>query len=169
MHNERPQAESWLGAVEELENAVMKLCVLLIAVLVTLTGCRTGVDPRLAGTFVSDRAATVAYLESTGHYRKEALEKIARLFGRLNVRYKGNTYISVMDGYASTNTFRVVSTGTNHVVVEISDRFGAEEGGGRVVVATNRIEFSPDGYWLSPAGRDPFKEKFVRKSDTGKR
>gem|GEM_PF-6033435 len=45
---------------------------------------------RLPGTYVSDRAATIAFLESTGHYDADTLESLGSTFGNTEITYQGN-------------------------------------------------------------------------------
>ena len=127
-----------------------------------LAGCATRGDPRLSGTFISDKAATVAYLESTGHYKPEHLDLLRPMLGKLEIAYNGLSVTSTMDGYTSTGVFSIVDSGPTHVTI----RSEMEHGGliDDPVVFTHRLDFTDDGYWLMEADSEhPFKEKFRRR------
>lgn len=69
-----------------------------------------------------------------------------------------------MNGQTETEEFRIVDSGTNHVSIET--QFGTEELLGEVMMVTNRLEFTSDGYWVtSPMMEPSFREKFVRKGN----
>ena len=136
---------------------------LIILVMVGfIAGCATRGDPRLSGTFISDKATTMAYLESTGYYKPEKLELLRPMFGKLVVTYNGLLATTIMDGYTETNTFSIVDSGPTHVVIK--SEMGWKELIGEAIILTNRLEFTDDGYWVMDADRShPFKEKFIRK------
>ena len=119
---------------------------------------------RLAGTYVSDRAATIAFLESTGHYDADQLKSLGSSFGKTQLTYQGNTRTTVINGEVSKHQFEIVDSGPDHVTIE--SKWSPEE---RALMGedseTERIEFTSDGFWLgkSQIPMDRFKEKFVRK------
>ena len=136
---------------------------IMLSIIGLLAGCATQGDPRLSGTFISDKAATVAYLESSGYYKPESLELLRPMFGKLEITYNGLCITATMDGYTNTGKFRIVDSGPSYVT--ITDILGNEELCGASMAFTNRLEFTEDGYWLIEAdsGKHPFKEKFIRK------
>jgi hypothetical protein len=143
---------------EEMKKIIASL------IIVSAVGCSHRGDPRLSGTFVSDKSATLAYLESTGEYDTNRLAKLGALFGRLEVTYQGTKATTLLNGREETEKFRIVDSGTNHVSIET--QFGTEELLGKAMMVTNRIEFSSDGYWVtSPMMKESFREKFVRKGN----
>lgn len=134
----------------------------MLAIIGLLAGCARRGDPRLSGTFISDKAATVAYLESTGYYKPESLELLRPMFGKLEITYNGFSMTSTMDGHTNTGVFSIVDSGPSHVTIRSEMDFGEliEE----PVVFTHRLDFTDDGYWLMEADSEhPFKEKFKRK------
>ena len=135
---------------------------IMLAIIGLLAGCATRGDPRLSGTFISDKAATVAYLESTGYYKPENLELLRPMFGKLVVTYNGLLATTTMDGHTRTGEFSIVDSGPSHVTIRSEIEYGEliEE----PVVFTHRLDFTDDGYWLMEADSEhPFKEKFKRK------
>ena len=134
----------------------------MLAIIGLLTGCATRGDPRLSGTFISDKAATVAYLESTGYYKPESLELLRPMFGKLEITYNGLLTTSSMDGRTNTGEFIIVDSGPTYVTIK--SEMGYKELIGETIIFTNRLEFTDDGYWVMDADRShPFKEKFIRK------
>lgn len=119
---------------------------------------------RLAGTYVSDRAATIAFLESTGHYNADQLKSLGSSFGKTQLTYQGDTRTTVINGVVSRHPFAIVDSGPDHVFIEST--WSPEE---RALMGedseTERIEFTSDGFWLGKlqVPMDRFKEKFVRK------
>jgi hypothetical protein len=134
----------------------------ILAIMAMVAGCATRGDPRLSGTFISDKAATLAYLESTGAYEPAKLAKLGDLFGKLEVTYDGPCVTVVLDGFTQTDPFRIADSGPDHVSIETG--LGPEEFLGGEVLITNRLDFTGDGYWLSGGALEPpFKEKFRKK------
>gem|GEM_PF-2909286 len=137
------------------------LCLLVLA-----TGCATSPerraedpvppDPRLAGTFQSDKEATLEYLRSTGAYSAEKLEELGARFGKLRVAYTRNYIRSVFEGQTNQGPFKIVEVAPQHVLIETTVP-------PRNTPVRYRLTFTADGYWLSggvlPEG---FKEKFAR-------
>ena len=137
------------------------------AILICAAGCGQRGDPRLSGTFVSDKAATLAYLEATGEYEAERLQKLGALLGKLEITYHGRTATTVLDGKTKTEEFKIMDSGPNHVTIET--QFGSEELLGKIMMVTNRIEFTHDGYWVTSTMMEPsFKEKFVKRRNPTK-
>lgn len=119
---------------------------------------------RLAGTYVSDRAASIAFLESTGHYDADKLASFGSVFGKMEITYRGDTRTTVIDGQVAQHKFTIVDSGPNHVTIECkwSQVEGAIVGEDSEI---NRIEFTDDGFWLGnqEIPMNQVKEKFVRK------
>ena len=135
---------------------------IMLAIIGLLAGCATRGNPRLSGTFISNKAATVAYLESTGYYKPESLELLRPMFGKLEITYNGLSMTSTMDGYTKTSRFSIVDSGPSYV--SIKSKMGHEELIGKTIYITNHLEFTSDGYWVMDADQShPFKEKFIRK------
>ena len=134
----------------------------MLAIIGLLAGCATRGDPRLSGTFISNKAATVAYLESTGYYKPESLELLRPMFGKLEITYNGFSMTSTMDGHTNTGVFSIVDSGPSHVTIRSEMEYG--ELIGKTIYITNHLEFTSDGYWVMDADQShPFKEKFIRK------
>ena len=134
--------------------------------LVLATGCATSPerraedpvppDLRLAGTFQSDKEATLEYLRSTGAYSAEKLEELDASLGKLRVTYTRNYIRSVFDGQTNQGPFKLVEVTSQYALIETTVP-------PRNTPVRYRLTFTADGYWLSegilPLG---FKEKFVR-------
>ena len=132
------------------------LCRALLAViagLVMFSPCSAEQPGKLSGTFISDREATLDYLRSTGAYSEEQIAKIGSVLGKMKVTFTGDTVMTELDGSRTSEQFRITEEGTDHIVI-LTNLAGEP--------VSNRIEFSPDGYWLITPGDKPFREKFRR-------
>ncbi len=113
-------------------------------------------DPRLQGTFKSDRESTMAYLQSTGAYTDKQLDAMGGLYGELVVKYHRNTYTATIDGKKIRGNFRVIEQTQDTLVIECPDGLIND-------TMTNRITFTDDGFWVNPYSiTKPYEEKFIR-------
>lgn len=126
-------------------------CVLIAAV---LFGCVTINDPRLVGTFVSDKEATMTYLEGSGKFTERQLKLFAHLLGKLRVECDGVTVVSKLDAFTETEPLKILTTTKDYALVE-SEVLGEP--------MQYKIIFTEDGYWVAGgiAGPD-YREKFVK-------
>lgn len=126
-------------------------CVLIAAV---LFGCVTINDPRLIGTFVSDKEATMTYLEGSGKFSERQLKLFAHLLGKLWVECDGVSVVSKLDDFTETEPLKILTTTKDYALVE-SEVLGEP--------MQYKIIFTEDGYWVAGgiAGPD-YREKFVK-------
>lgn len=132
------------------------LCRALLAViagLVIFSPCLAEQPGKLSGTFISEKEATLDYLRSTGAYSEEQIAKIGSVLGKMKVTFAGDTVMTELDGSRTSEQFRITEEGADHIVI-LTNLAGEP--------VSNRIEFSPDGYWLITPGDKPFREKFRR-------
>ncbi len=119
---------------------------------------------RLAGTYVSDRAAAIAFWESTGQYNADKLKSLGSSSGKSELTYQGSTRTTIIDGEVSTHEFAIVDSDPNHVT--IAAQWSAEEQAPMGEDSDiERIEFTHDSLWLGKAqsSMDRSEETFVRK------
>ena len=116
----------------------MKLVITSLVMLACAVGCVRRGDPRLEGSFVSDKEATLEYLASVKYGTPEGVERFSQRLGKLTLTLRGTTCVhSGLEGY--TNCGTILESGTNHLII----RFPMPEG----AAITNRIDFTPDGLW----------------------
>lgn len=120
---------------------------------------------RLAGTYILDREASMAFLTSTGHYDADSLARFHERFGDLEITYQGETRTTVLDGQVTRHRFAIIDDGPNHVTIECksSELEGAVTGENSEIT---RLEFTSDGFWRGSQEipMSKFKEFFIRKN-----
>ena len=138
-------------------------------------------DPRLNGTFKSDKEATITYLESTRNLRDEQRHFFNQIFGHLTLVFNGHKMESVMEphtikGYAGEDDrnsegwsdksyfFVAMSNKDNIIIVDLPSPIWNLNDAEEV-----QIEFDQDGFWVYSSfinslfsGEPPFKEKFKK-------
>jgi len=113
-------------------------------------------DPRLAGTFQSDKAATLADLRSTGAYTAQKLGDMENLFGKLRVSYSKHFLFSEFEGQTNQRQYTIVTDKPEYLIIETIAPLRSNP-------VRYRLTFTPDGYWLSEGALPPgFREKFTR-------
>jgi len=119
-----------------------------------LFGCSTRQEPRLVGTFVSDKDATMAYLEGSGKFSEKQLKTFSHLLGKLKVECNGVSVISTLDDYTDTEPLKIIKSTDEYALIE-SHFLGNP--------VQSKVVFTDDGYWEvgGIAGPD-YREKFVR-------
>ena len=139
-------------------------CLLLIAACLT-PGCRDNASPRLNGSYVLDKDATMAFLKTSF---KDDKEKLAGFDGmlskRMTIDFHGSRQTIILEGETITRPYRVAETGPNHLIIECewSDLEAAIIGDD---IERQRIEFTADGFWMgsSEIAMKQFRQKYVRK------
>jgi len=135
-------------------NYLYRIPALTVVGLMVSAACAFAQSQELSGTYISDKEATLDYLRSTGAYSPEQLQKIGSVMGRMKVTFNGDTVMTELDDHKTSEQFRVAEEEADHIVI-LTNLDGEP--------VSNRIEFSPDGYWLvNPPGEKPFREKFRR-------
>jgi len=139
------------------------ICLLLLVVSLIL-GCGENADPRLNGTYVLDRDATMAFLETTCEGDKDKLATFEEMLSKpMIITYHGSRQMIELDGESKTRTYRVAESGSNHIVIECEwSKLDAAIMGEDS--ETQRIEFAVDGFWMgsSDIPMEQFKEKYVK-------
>jgi len=134
-------------------NYLYRIPALTVVGLMVSAACAFAQSQELSGTFISDKEATLDYLGSTGAYSEEQIAKIGSVLGEMKVTFTGDTVMTELDGSRTSEQFRVAEEEADHIVI-LTNLDGEP--------VSNRIEFSPDGYWLVMPGDTPFREKFRR-------
>ena len=134
-------------------NYLYRIPALTVVGLMVSAACAFAQSQELSGTYISDKEATLDYLRSTGAYSPEQLQKIGSVMGRMKVTFNGDTVMTELDDHKTSEQFRVAEEEADHIVI-LTNLDGEP--------VSNRIEFSPDGYWLVMPGDTPFREKFRR-------
>jgi hypothetical protein len=126
----------------------------LIFIVIALTGCAPKCDPRIIGTFVSDKAETLAYLEGSGAYTEKQIDVFSGLLGKLKVTCDGENVTWSMEGWTGSEPLRIIEQ-TDEYIVKESDFFGG--------TIRSKTIFTQDGYWVVGGIAGPnYREKFVR-------
>lgn len=130
----------------------MKHEIMVLVFLFFISGCSTLHDNRLHGKFLSDKQATLKYLEETGKYTPEHLDRLGTLLGKMKITYnKDNSAIIESDGTIRQESFKILELSSDHTVIEY-DQCGRY-----------KIIFKGNGYWVSGGIMPPpYMEKFVR-------
>ena len=139
------------------------ICLLLLVVSLIL-GCGENTDPRLNGTYVLDRDATMAFLETTFEGDKEKLATFEEMLSKpMTITYHGSRQTIEFEGESKTRTYRVAESGPNHRVIEcewskLDAAIMSED------TEKQRIEFAVDGFWMgsSDIPMEQFKQKYVK-------
>jgi predicted nucleic-acid-binding Zn-ribbon protein len=77
-------------------------------------------DRRLIGTWKSDRRRTFKYFQPKGLREK----KLRALIGRMVIRWGRQKCVAELDGFQTTDSYRVVASDDNSVVIRSNDVFG---------------------------------------------
>src|SRR3990170_990400 len=129
-----------------------KLLYIFIGLL--LFGCSPKHDPRIVGTFVSDKEATMSYLQSTGKFTDRQLTLFDSLLGKLRVECDGVTIVTTMDDFKYSEPLRIVERENEYIVTE--SKFLGE-------TIKYKFIFTDDGYWSVGGISGPYyREKFKR-------
>ena len=112
-------------------------------------------DQRLVGTFVSDRGATVEFLQRTGKFTEQQIEAFSEVLGKWKIEYDGSKVAATFDGEIMEKIpVKVLEKNDEYVVVETQSN-------GEVSRA--KIIFTEDGYWeVSETAGPYYREKFRR-------
>ena len=139
------------------------ICLLLLVVSLIL-GCGENADPRLNGTYVLDRDATMAFLETTFEDDKDKLATFDEMLSKpMKITYHGSRQTIEFEGESKTRTYRAAESGPNHLVIECEwSKLDAAIMGEDT--ERQRIEFAVDGFWMGSANipMEQFKQKYVK-------
>lgn len=117
--------------------------------------CTTLPDPRIVGTFVSDKDATLAYLQSSGKFTEQQLKLFSGLLEKLKLECDGVTVVSTMNDYTDKEPLRIIKSTNDYIIIE-SQFLGKP--------FQSKVTFTDDGYWQVGSGAvgPDYREKFVR-------
>jgi len=119
-----------------------------------LLGCTTLREPRIVGTFVSDKNATMAYLEGTGKFSDRQLKVFSGLLGKLKIECDGVSVISTVDDFTKTEPLKIIEHTDEYIIIE-SDFLGEP--------VQSKVIFTDDGYWeIGGVAGPSYREKFIR-------
>lgn len=114
-------------------------------------------EPRLLGSWKSDRDATVAYLKTVRECTYSAMDRIRSILGKLTITYDEETlcYVGIDDDF--TSRYRVVAQDEESVTIEV-------ESGTWPKWQRSTIRFVEDGIWVTTLDQRLwwYREKFVR-------
>lgn len=139
----------------------MRLVVASVLILAAV-GCSTTrpTDPRLIGTWQSNRDQTVAEIfrrdPKWTNASPEKVQKLRDIFGHMRITYSANSITTEFRGEKERLGYRVVDRGDDFVVIRIKG--GLEDG------HNQRIRFVDDGraYWLHSFLAPNIEERFDR-------
>ena len=121
---------------------------------IIIIGCTSKPDPRIIGTFVSDKASTLAYLEESGKFTERQINVFSELLGKLRVTCDGVTMTSYMGEYTESEPLRIIKQTDDYI--EIESDFSRE-------TIHQKIIFTQDGFWVVGGAAGPnYREKFLR-------
>lgn len=83
-------------------------------------------DPRLFGTWRSDRLRTFRHFRPKPRCRPVMLRKLKALFGRMAVTWDAATYHTALDGFAESHPYEVVASDATSVVIAAVDPISGE-------------------------------------------
>jgi hypothetical protein len=112
-------------------------------------------DPRLVGTWQSDRAATVEKIRTTRRIEGEALKTLEAIYGKMRVTYTDTSYSAVLDDTTETGPFEVVGKNDTSVILKgystLTKRY-----------EFSRIVFADDNTFWIHTGEEALPECFRR-------
>ena len=129
--------------------------------LLTLVACRSSrTEPRLQGTWRSNKEETVARWRHEGVFPEKGIAQFENeILGKMIVTCSGKHYCETTDDKTIVGTYRVVESGEDFVVIE-----GYSKVWKRYLRTTMR--FVPNGYWLeNDQIIKGYSEKFDRVPD----
>lgn len=121
--------------------ALITLAVLCLVALIAWWPSRP--EPRLQGTWRSNKEETVAVWRREGVIRDKIIDQFEKdVLGKLSVTYAGRRTTSTMGDWTEVEKYRVVESGEDFVVF---DRFSTVQ----KQKLRWRVRFVKDGYWIS--------------------
>jgi hypothetical protein len=119
----------------------MNRLICLILAIFLVASCSTLNDERLYGTYISDKIATLEYLESTGNYTPDHLDRLGKILGKMRITYRNdNVAIIEYDGQVFEDKFKIVEISSDQIVIVTESNSGYSK---------FKINFEEDGYWAA--------------------
>ncbi|QEL16930.1 hypothetical protein [Limnoglobus roseus] len=103
------------------------------------------VDPRLLGTWRSDRRRTFRHFKPKAGCSPRSLRLFKGLFGKLVIRWDRRTCHTDLDGFCQAVRYEVVASDAVSVVVRLREGLTGEE-------RLQHIHFDGDHYWVALGG-----------------
>lgn len=127
-----------------------KLTCLLILVL-SLSAFAGG--EKLIGTWKSNKAGTLAYLQSHTHLTGQQLDAVGSTLGKMSFTFDQTNMTLISDNWKFVSPYKVVSETANSVTIESKNPQTQK-------LERNAFEFYGDHFWV-PDDRIPgYKERF---------
>lgn len=100
------------------------------------------IDPRLLGTWRSDRRRTLRHFKPKPGCPPQSLRRFKALFGKLVVEWGRGGCRTELDGYGKSVLYEVVATDATSVVVRSRDERTGQH-------CLQHIHFDGDYYWVA--------------------
>ena len=103
-------------------------------------------EPRLMGTWISDKERTLEHFPE--HMTEPQKEKLSSLFGKLRVTYSPTAYTTELDGHTESSPYTVIGLDKHSVVIR--DDSAPNPDLDILEMSTfSKIHFDgPDSYWV---------------------
>ncbi len=102
-------------------------------------------DPRLIGTWKSDRRRTFRHFKPSSNCSPRSLNKFKAIFGKMVIRWGREKFYSEFDGFRDTARYETVASDSDSVVVRVPDVLSGED-------VLRQIHFAEDYYWIAVSG-----------------
>lgn len=112
-------------------------------------------DSRLLGTWISDARLTVRELAARNDIPDAAKSALARVFGKLELRYTHSRCYATLNGETRVHSYKVVAKDATSVAIVSNNSID----GSPVIF---HIHFEGDRYWI-PLGSGRIREFFKRR------
>ena len=138
----------------QTNHPIASIALLAMVAVCCLVGCAAPHEPRLSGTYISDKEATMEYLRETGQYDEASIQTVGSLLGKMTVTYTNGVVRSDLNGFVEEEPLKLLESHPTHVVIE--GTFLDEP-------TPYTLFFTNDGYWVEGGFMaPPFREKFKR-------
>jgi hypothetical protein len=139
-----------------LDNPAMKIIALILPILSTTMLCGAQpIDILMKNTWISDKPATVIWINAH-RPSSPAIEKIKNLlFGKLKISFTTDTVTTDLDGKVEKYSQKIIGK-TQHAVAAITHDVNLD----RDVIVTIEIDDDEMGYWIYNSQYD-IKEHFI--------
>lgn len=128
--------------------------ILIISIFLAVTGCVSKNDPRIIGTFISDKDTTLNYLEKSGDFDQSELRAFSKMLGRIKIECDGRLIRTSLDDHSITEHLNVIRQSDDSLI--LAKKFLCD-------IMHQKVLFTEDGYWLiGDFTRPEYREKFIR-------
>jgi hypothetical protein len=102
-------------------------------------------DPRLLGTWRSDRRRTFKHFKPKANCPPRSIRKLKALFGKLVVKWDRGLFHTELDGHCTSTPYVVLGSDSVSVVIRSKHSLFGEE-------RLQHIHFEGDCYWIALPG-----------------